>query len=130
MLPPSSASSSLHTHHACGHTRGRLPLGPQARHGTYYAALALRPGSRGIVTDAAVPISKLAEVIEATAADVHASGVVGPVFGHAGDGNFHCILLSHPDDPPEYTERLRARLRQKGTAWRRLMLTPGHHTAS
>ena len=94
-------------------------MGPQARHGTYYAALALRPGSRGIVTDAAVPISKLAEVIEATAADVDASGVVGPVFGHAGDGNFHCILLSHPDDPPEYTERLRARLRQRWTALRR-----------
>ena len=31
----------------------------QARHGTYYAALALRPGSRGIITDAAVPISKV-----------------------------------------------------------------------
>eukprot|EP00908_Phaeocystis_cordata_P006565 Transcript_17186.p2 GENE.Transcript_17186~~Transcript_17186.p2 ORF type:complete len:271 (-),score=86.84 Transcript_17186:693-1505(-) len=80
----------------------------QARHGTYYASLALRPGSRGIITDAAVPISQLAAVIEATAADVDASGVVGPIFGHAGDGNFHCILLAHPDDPPEYLERLHA----------------------
>jgi len=80
----------------------------QARHATYYASLALRPGSRGIVTDAAVPISQLAQVMEATAADVTASNVVGPIFGHAGDGNFHCILLSHPDDPAEYTERLHA----------------------
>ena len=58
------------------------------------------------MTDAAVPISQLAQVMEATAADVEASGVVGPIFGHAGDGNFHCILLSHPDAPAEYTERL------------------------
>ena len=60
------------------------------------------------MTDAAVPISQLARVMEATAADVAASNVVGPIFGHAGDGNFHCILLSHPDDPAEYTERLHA----------------------
>ena len=64
-----------------------------ARHGTYYASLALRPGSRGIVTDAVVPISRLAEVMTATAEDVDRCGVVGPIFGHAGDGNFHCILL-------------------------------------
>lgn len=80
----------------------------QARHNTYYAALALRPGSRGIVTDAAVPISHLAEVMEATARDVDTSGVVGPIFGHAGDGNFHAILLEHPDDPPEYVAALNA----------------------
>ena len=79
----------------------------QARHATYYAALALRPGSRGIVTDAVVPISRLAEVMGATAQDVaDAPGVVGPIFGHAGDGNFHCILLIKDDDPPEYVELL------------------------
>ena len=51
-----------------------------------------------------VPISKLAEAMEATARDVASSGVMGPIFGHAGDGNFHCILLQHPDDRcPLYT---------------------------
>lgn len=80
----------------------------RARHATYYAALALRPGSRGIVTDAVVPISQLAPVMAATAADVAASGVVGPIFGHAGDGNFHCILLVCEDDPPEYVQTLLA----------------------
>jgi D-lactate dehydrogenase (cytochrome) len=77
-----------------------------ARHATYYASLALRPGSRGIITDACVPLSKLAEVMGATARDVQELGVVGPIFGHAGDGNFHCILLLHPDDSPEYVAAL------------------------
>ena len=77
-----------------------------ARHGTYYASLALRPGSKGIVTDAVVPISRLAEVMTATADDVEACGVIGPIFGHAGDGNFHCILLVREDDPPEYVALL------------------------
>jgi D-lactate dehydrogenase (cytochrome) len=79
-----------------------------ARHSTYYAALALRPGSRGIVTDAVVPISRLAEVMRQTADDVASSGVWGPIFGHAGDGNFHCILLVRHDDPPEYVAKLNA----------------------
>jgi D-lactate dehydrogenase (cytochrome) len=65
-----------------------------ARHATYYAACALgKPESRGVITDACVPLSKLAEIMEATARDVEASGVIGPMFGHAGDGNFHCILV-------------------------------------
>ena len=77
-----------------------------ARHATYYASLALRPGSRGVVTDAVVPLSRLAEVMGETAADVAMAGVVGPIFGHAGDGNFHCILLLRDEDPPDYVERL------------------------
>ena len=55
-----------------------------------------------------MPISQLAAVIEATAADVDASGVVGPIFGHAGDGNFHCILNVRDDDPPEYLAAVHA----------------------
>ena len=91
-----------------------------ARHATYYAALALRPGSRGIVTDAVVPISRLAEVMSETAADVAATGVVGPIFGHAGDSNFHCILLVTEDDPPSYLAKLHAINR------RLLQRTPRH----
>ena len=73
-----------------------------ARHATYYASCSLRPDAKGLVTDACVPLSHLASVIEATAADVEESGVIGPVFGHAGDGNFHCILPISPDDTEEY----------------------------
>ena len=80
-----------------------------ARHSTFYAALALRNGDardgetpRAMITDACVPLSRLADVVAATAQDVEASGVVGPIFGHAGDGNFHCVLAYVDSDPPEY----------------------------
>jgi len=75
-----------------------------ARHNTYYAACALgKPESRGVITDVCVPISRLADVMEATAIDVEKSNVIGPMFGHAGDGNFHCILIVNDEDTPEYT---------------------------
>jgi D-lactate dehydrogenase (cytochrome) len=78
-----------------------------ARHNLYYASLALRPGAESaILTDACVPLSKFAELVSATATDVHDLGVVGPCFGHAGDGNFHCILPVVEGDSEEYTAKL------------------------
>lgn len=79
-----------------------------ARHHTYYAALALKPNGRALVTDACVPLSNLADCVDATVADVKASGVVGPVFGHAGDGNFHCILVHNDDDDEAYMDALKS----------------------
>ncbi|KAL7574160.1 hypothetical protein ACA910_014839 [Epithemia clementina (nom. ined.)] len=67
----------------------------KARHGLYYNAITAGggAGAQAIVTDACVPLSQLANVIVATAQDVaQEEGVLGPCFGHAGDGNFHCIL--------------------------------------
>ncbi|MBA2259735.1 MAG: FAD-binding protein [Acidobacteria bacterium] len=84
----------------------------QARHDAYYAALALRPGSRGWTTDACVPISRLAECIVETKQDISASHLPGPLVGHVGDGNFHIIFPVNPDDPRDIAEaeRLSARL--------------------
>lgn len=73
----------------------------QARHDAYYAALALRPGARGWSTDVCVPISRLADCIEETAADLVASRVTAPIVGHVGDGNFHLLLLVDPADEQE-----------------------------
>ncbi|POA81843.1 FAD-binding oxidoreductase [Pseudomonas protegens] len=73
----------------------------QARHDGYFAAVALRPGCRALTTDAVVPISRLAECIEATAADLQQQGLLAPIFGHVGDGNFHAVILLNPDDPEE-----------------------------
>jgi len=87
----------------------------QARHDAYYAALALRPGSRGWTTDVCVPISRLAECIRETKADLADSPLVGPLVGHVGDGNFHLVMPVNPESEPEMaaaehlTDRLVAR---------------------
>jgi D-lactate dehydrogenase (cytochrome) len=73
----------------------------RARHDAYYAALALKPGCRGWATDVCVPISKLASCIVETQADVAASGLLAPLVGHVGDGNFHLLFLLDPDDADE-----------------------------
>jgi D-lactate dehydrogenase (cytochrome) len=73
----------------------------QARHDAYYAALALRPGARGWSTDVCVPISRLAECISATKADVGQSRLLAPLVGHAGDGNFHLVFVIDPEDEEE-----------------------------
>ena len=72
-----------------------------ARHAAYRAILASRPGAKGVVTDACVPISRLAEAVEETRADIAASGIPSPILGHVGDGNFHAILLVDPSKPDE-----------------------------
>jgi len=71
------------------------------RHNAYYATLALKKGASAVVTDLCVPISKLAQAVTETRADIAASGLAGPILGHVGDGNFHAILLVAPDDPAE-----------------------------
>ncbi len=71
------------------------------RHQAYHAILASRPGARAIVTDVCVPISRLAEAVEETRADIAGSGVPGPILGHVGDGNFHAILMVRPGDAEE-----------------------------
>ena len=86
-----------------------------ARHNIYYAQQSLRPGARGYVTDVCVPISKLAEAILETSADLEASDLIAPLVGHVGDGNFHLALLIDPDDPAEMgeAERLGGRISER-----------------
>ena len=85
------------------------------RHQAYRAILASRPGSTAIVTDVCVPISRLAEAVEQTQADIAASPVPGPILGHVGDGNFHAILLIDPADATEQAEarRLAGRMAER-----------------
>ena len=73
----------------------------QARHDAYYAALALRPGAKGWATDVCVPISALAQCISETQKDVAESGLLAPIVGHVGDGNFHLVFVIDPNDPDE-----------------------------
>ncbi|MFT5065622.1 MAG: D-lactate dehydrogenase (cytochrome) [Yoonia sp.] len=71
------------------------------RHDAYYAILASRKGATAIVTDVCVPISRLADALLETQADIAQSGILGPILGHVGDGNFHAILLIDPNIPSE-----------------------------
>jgi D-lactate dehydrogenase (cytochrome) len=79
----------------------------QARHDAYFSALSLRPGSRGWTTDVCVPISRLAECIHETKADLASSRLVGPLVGHVGDGNFHLVMPVHPENPEDIAEATR-----------------------
>ncbi|MBK1636286.1 FAD-binding oxidoreductase [Rhodovulum adriaticum] len=74
------------------------------RHNAYYACLATRKGATALVTDLCVPISRLAEAVEETRADIAAATIPGPILGHVGDGNFHAILLVEPGNTAELDE--------------------------
>ncbi|MFL4972576.1 MAG: FAD-linked oxidase C-terminal domain-containing protein, partial [Microvirga sp.] len=73
----------------------------EARHNAAFSTFTLRPGASMIPTDVCVPISRLAECVEATKRDADASGLVAPIVGHVGDGNFHVSPLIDMDDPDE-----------------------------
>ena len=90
----------------------------QARHNAFYAAVALRPGARAWTTDVCVPISRLAECILETQADLEGSPLVAPLVGHVGDGNFHLIFPIDPDSAEELGEvkRINARLVERALA--------------
>jgi D-lactate dehydrogenase (cytochrome) len=79
----------------------------QARHDAYYAALALRPGSKGWPTDVCVPISRLAECIAETKRDLAQSSIPSALAGHVGDGNFHLIFMIDPQSREEIAEASR-----------------------
>jgi D-lactate dehydrogenase (cytochrome) len=73
----------------------------QARHDSYWAARGLRPGAQSVATDVCVPISRLAECVEETKRDIAEIGLIAPIVGHVGDGNFHVQPLVDMDNPAE-----------------------------
>ena len=72
-----------------------------ARHNAYFAAIQSKPGCRAISTDTCVPISKLADCLLESVAEVDASGLPYFLVGHVGDGNFHFGYLIDPNNPQE-----------------------------
>lgn len=73
----------------------------QARHDMYWATLALRPGAKGLSTDVCVPISRLAECVDAAQNKAKELDLLCPIVGHVGDGNFHSVPLIMMDDARE-----------------------------
>ena len=86
-----------------------MPTGRRRRSG---------PAPRALSTDVCVPISRLAECIIATEADIAEHGLIAPIVGHVGDGNFHVMVLMDIDDPREIeaTEAFVARLNMRAIA--------------
>ena len=73
----------------------------QARHDAYWAARGLKPGAEVLSTDVCVPISALAACVGVTRQDIDRLGLLAPIVGHVGDGNFHVMPLIEPSDPEE-----------------------------
>lgn len=69
-----------------------------ARSHAYWASIALKPGARGFPTDMCVPVTKLPECILKCKALTVEHGLLAPMVGHVGDGNFHMMLIVDPDD--------------------------------
>ena len=73
-----------------------------ARHLAYFATLALRPGCQSVVADICVPMSALAGSVAQARALIDAEGLIAPILGHVGDGNFHVLFMPMPDRPAEH----------------------------
>lgn len=74
----------------------------KARHMAYFAALALRPGCECLVADVCVPLSQLADAVADVRRDIDAAGLLAPIVGHVGDGNFHVLFLLDPGAADEW----------------------------
>jgi D-lactate dehydrogenase (cytochrome) len=87
----------------------------KARHEAYWAIKTTWPGRDIFATDVCVPVSRLAECVVETQKDIEELGLVAPIVGHVGDGNFHTSPAFHRDDPKEmaaietYLDRLTKR---------------------
>ncbi len=64
----------------------------------------MRPGYAALSTDVCVPISRLADCVEDTQRDIAETGLLAPIVGHVGDGNFHVIVNFDANDPAEVAQ--------------------------
>jgi len=76
----------------------------QARHNAYWAGIAAFPGMRAISTDAAVPLSKLADAVAIAEKILQESEFPFSILGHVADGNFHTFIITDPTKPEQLEE--------------------------
>ncbi|XP_023751426.1 D-lactate dehydrogenase [cytochrome], mitochondrial isoform X1 [Lactuca sativa] len=69
-----------------------------------YACFAMAPGFEAMTTDVCVPLSHLAEIISKSKEVLDASSLLCTVIAHAGDGNFHTVILFDPADDEQRKE--------------------------
>lgn len=75
----------------------------RARHEAWETIHRAHPGKETLIVDAAVPISRYPEMIVDAQRLVDQHGAVGYVFGHAGDGNLHVVLVGDPKEEGEWS---------------------------
>ncbi|KAH8816986.1 hypothetical protein F5884DRAFT_664661, partial [Xylogone sp. PMI_703] len=70
-----------------------------ARKVAFWSMMTLRESDADKIwtTDVAVPLSKLAEIIQETKDRIKTSGLTGSILGHVGDGNYHTLILYNED---------------------------------
>lgn len=70
----------------------------EARHQIYWALVNMHPNQRYTITDTAVPLSEMPKLIAYTQQILGEMGLEGSIVGHVGDGNFHTLVATQPDD--------------------------------
>lgn len=92
----------------------------EARHHIYWALVNLFPGQIYTITDVAVPLSHVADLVAYTQEILTEMRLTGGIVGHVGDGNFHTLVATPAADyhlAEELSERLVSRaLALGGTA--------------
>jgi D-lactate dehydrogenase (cytochrome) len=74
----------------------------RARHEAWETIHRAHPGKDTLIVDAAVPISAYPEMVVFAQDQVDAHRVIGYVFGHAGDGNLHVVMVGDPENSVEW----------------------------
>jgi D-lactate dehydrogenase (cytochrome) len=74
----------------------------EARHQTFETIKRAHPGRAFLIADTAVPISRYPELVEFARELLIKKNQLGYVFGHAGDGNLHLVLVGRRDDPDNW----------------------------
>ena len=73
----------------------------KTRHDVFWGLRSYRAGAKVVVTDVCVPISRLADCVAETKADIERIGIIAPIVGHVGDGNFHASAFVNMEDAEE-----------------------------
>ena len=74
----------------------------RARHEAWETIHRAFPGRETLIVDAAVPISRYPEMVVFSQQQIDRRKAVGFVFGHAGDGNLHVVMVGNPSDPTQW----------------------------
>lgn len=88
----------------------------EARHHLYWAIVNAHPGHTFVITDTAVPLMRLPELIAYAQQSLAEMGIEGSIIGHVGDGNFHTIIATKPEDY-ERVQAFSERLVRQALAW-------------